>query len=393
MASIFQEVKDTLTTNLVKRNVGTYMGPGSVLSEYTSAFALEVSKLTEEYLKTEKSTRISEATGMALDRIGQELQEPRIQATPAQFRAVDRVVKIETANGLSFLENNISDLTPGLRLFSDDSTEFIVTETFLFTSTSSEVYVGARATRAGSYGNLLKGSLIRHSSPIYRDVLIVNQIHSIYNGVDRETDEAYLSRLENSFLAKRLGSVYLVEEAIRKIPGIEKFQIINQSNGLGTLLAIVQPKLGYYVYPSSINEMFVNINNIMELGSRVEIRNPNLYEVRIKSVIKTNSILNTTEKEQLKMKIKRALLARLNGVQIGESLSLLELSDIIKSTDPRITSFGNSSRLLDVVFIKFKDGDYEFEEAFESSSSSAVSVDVGCLLIPDESNPFEFEIV
>jgi hypothetical protein len=393
MATTYQQLKDTLTQNIVKRGVGNYLGEGSVLSEYLSVFSMEVFTLTQKLLDANSNLNISTARGLALDKIGEDLQEPRLNATQAQFRASDRVVRIETFNGNSFAQNGIESFSPGLRLFSTGGVEFVVTEILSFNSAANSVFVGARAVRFGSVGNLLKNSLERHSSIAYRDILRVNQIHSIYNGRDQEADDAYISRLEASFLSRRIGSSMAVEAAIRRIPGIEKFSIINQASGLGTLLAIVQPSLGYYVYPSSINEVYRNLSNMMELGSRVEIRNPKLYQTTIKTVVKTDVLLNATQKTQLKIKIEKALLESMNRMQIGQSLSLNTIASTIKLADSRVVSFGSSEDYIDSVSVLHRDGDYEFTEAYSGQGNNLIIIPEDCLLIPSETTAFEIQIV
>jgi uncharacterized phage protein gp47/JayE len=393
MTSIYQQVKGTLTENIVKRGVGTYMGEGSVLSEYLSTFSMEVSSLTQKILDANSNLNISSARGLALDRIGQDLQEPRLNAMQAQFRASDRVVRIETFNGNSFAQNGVESFSPGLRLFSTGSVEFVVTDILSFNSAANSVFVGARAVKFGSVGNIPKNSLERHSSILYRDVLRVNQIHSIYNGRDQEEDDSYISRLELSFLSRRIGSSMAVEAAIRRIPGIEKFSIVNQASGLGTLLAIVQPALGYYVYPSSINEIYRNLSTMMELGSRVEIRNPKLYQVTVKTIVKTDVLLNATQKTQLKIKIEKALLTSMNRMQIGQSLSLSTIADVIKSSDSRVSSFGSSEDYIDSVTVVHRDGDYEFNESYSGEMNNLILIPSDCLLIPSEITPFEIQIV
>jgi hypothetical protein len=184
-----------------------------------------------------------------------------------------------------------------------------------------------------------------------------------------------------------------VEAAIKRIPGIQKLSIINQSSGLGTILAVVQPAVGYYVYPSSINEIYRNLSNLMELGSRVQIQNPKLYQATIKTIIKTDVALNATQKIQLKIKIEKALLALMNQMQIGQSLSLYAIASAIKSEDSRITSFGNGGEYIDSVVITYRDGDYEFSETYSGAINPVVTIPSDSLLIPSETTPFEIQIV
>jgi hypothetical protein len=80
-------------------------------------------------------------------------------------------------------------------------------------------------------------------------------------------------------------------------------------------------------------------------------------------------------------------------MQIGESLDLREISNIIKSADSDIVSFGSSSNLLDSYRIKYRDGSYEFEESFSGLSNPSFNVETDCLIIPSTDVLFELEIV
>jgi uncharacterized phage protein gp47/JayE len=391
MARTFQEIKESALASAKARDVGNYLGPGSVLFNFMNILAFEVSKLSSEIEKAEASTRLSEARGYALDKIGKDLQEPRLEEAQARFRGSDKVVRVYTADGRSFLDNGISSLSNSFRLFSDNGIEYIVNELVSFSSSNTSVWVGGRSLRAGSSGNLFKGSLIRHNIPGFNGKLIVEQGYSIYNGRDKESDDEYLLRLTQAFQAKQGGNKASIERAIRRIGGIEKFNIMEGYAGLGTVKVIVQPGLGYSVFPSTISEIVNQINSAVQNGTLVEVSNPIYLFATINATIKTSEVLNTTEKVQLRLRVTRALIEYFNTFQIGRGINLESIGSVIKSVDSRIVSFSSGPSSVDSVEITIVDGDFTFGEIISNTSGYAVNQDQ--LVILNLMNPLNLEII
>lgn len=388
-----KDIENRLLRNAMLRNIGNYVGPGSVLGELFAITAAEISDLENRSESNLLNSRIISAKGNQLDNIGRDLQLPRNNVQNCVVYASDRNVCLYTASGVLFdsLEGGLPTISRGSVLRTRDNKSYTVIETANL-SGLNKAYIGVRGLDQGTSGNVNKGEISIHSISGYETSILVTNEYSIYNGTDRETDDAYRLRLLNRFSSFVNGTQSSVQNEILKLPGVGRFKIINNYKGSGTIGVVLQPTLGIRFNASQLMLLKNRISSFISSGTDVYVINPLYKHFFMSTDIVVSNTLTATQRVALKNRIRGSVLLYLNSIGIGESISRNEIKKAILKVSTDIKSVGKNNNI-DVIGYRIYGDNENYYEHILNNDINTLESDRDELFILDESNPITINIV
>lgn len=395
MARTQRRIERDMVNAAIRRGVGSYIGAGSVLREIIGVAAYQVSELENKVNSTARNAKLSEATGVALDAWGRDLRLPRVRGSRAYTYMSDLNVRVFTSDGSTFdsLPGGAPALSIGDRLYSTDQQKaYIISQAPSSLTGLTEVYVGVRAVRSGSEGNIKPYDLSVHTYSAYEASVKVENRYAIYNGHDTEPDVSYRERLLSRFIGLEACNSNAIRTVLNGFAGVGKFNIINNYAGAGTTGVIVQPTLGITNTESVLAGIRGRLAQVPASGARIIVKNPLLKQISIESVLRTREPLNATQKALVVNRINRALLRYFNSLQVGEDVSIRAIENLVRSADEKIISIGDSTESLNSVKVTIGDGVSSYEETI-GRGTSAVNIDRDELAVLLDTNPIDIRII
>lgn len=396
MARTQRDIEREMVNASIRRGVGSYIGAGSVMREMHGVGAYQVAELESFSEANQRNSRVSEATGLALDAHGRDLRVPRRQVARAFSLRSDQNIRIYTTDGVTTFDNLPSGAPPvaiGDRLTTTDGTKtYLVTEVPGSLSGLTEAFVGVKALSPGVAGNTRPNQITVHPYTGYDLLVRVNNNFALYNGEDQESDLQYRARLLDAFVALESCNSRAVGREMGAFAGVGKFNIVNAYNGAGTIGVIVQPTLGIANTSSTLQAIRARLSQVMPNSGTVVVKSPLLKQVAVESTLRTSEPLNTTEKAAVANRVNRVLLAYFNSLSIGADVELYSIEEAIRSADSRIVSLGDNEDRLNVV--KYIVGDeYSSYEVALNKDERVISIDVDELAVLATTNPVTITIV
>lgn len=396
MSRTQREVEREMVNASIRRGVGSYIGAGSVMREMHGVGAYQVAELEAFSEANQRNSRISEASGPALDAHGRDLRVPRRDVSRAYCLRSDQNIRIFTLDGTTAfndLPGGGPSIAIGDRLTSADGTAtYLITEMPGSLTGLTEAFVGVRALTPGARGNSKPNQIVSHPYRAYQSSVGVNNKFALYNGQEREGDEDYRARLLNAFVALESCNNNAVRREMGMFAGVGKFNIVNSYNGAGTIGVIVQPTLGIANTESTLQGIRARLSQVMPNSGTVVVKSPLLKQIAIESTLRTSEPLNTTEKAAVTNRVNRALLSYFNSLSIGAEVEMYLVEQAIRGADSRIVSLGDNEDTLNVVKYIVGD-DYSSYEVVLNRDERFISIDVDELAVLATTNPVTITIV
>ena len=194
---------------------------GSGIHHIYEPFAGRLAELEERLAKVQQSLRVKDAEGQALDYKGEELGVERKEKSRA-----DGVVTFESDSAVS-KDYTIPEGTI-VQTSSSDPIEFETTETASLKSGESSVTSGIEARVAGSHGNVAAGSITESKTAI-SGVDSINNYNRTSGGRDREADNDYRGRIQNSVGNIQVSSLRKIYEDLNALDVVREVRPIDNS--------------------------------------------------------------------------------------------------------------------------------------------------------------------
>lgn len=206
----------------------------SALGVILKSVAAELDQIWAVQEDIAKQSSLFTATGLGLDKLGENVGVTRKLATKASSLGFTRPVRFTNLSGSSIT------IPAGTRVWDsrDPQTAFFTLEGLtLNAGVNGEVHV--QAAEVGDIYNVPRGA-IDSSSFVGASVSVTN-ILPIQEGSYRESDESYRSRLIAEYQRRVVFNATTAREMLRGVPNVRDVLIIDQPNGPGTFDAIIVP--------------------------------------------------------------------------------------------------------------------------------------------------------
>ena len=268
-----EELKSQARTRLQAGGVITNLAEGGVAKQLLDITALQIAELYDALDFQVIMSRLTSASGIFLDMLGQSRGLSRGSAAAAVVSRDDSVIKFFTLTG-----QPIKPLLPGAKvsegtlIYSTGSTiSYQVSADAYPNDVQTEIFVSAISVGTGATQNVGVGVLSSHDLGV-GDIGVTN-VEAIATAQDTESDANYRFRISRA-LAKAAGAT---EDAIRlaafSVPGVASVTIRPFSDGIGTLEVLVVP-VGNKFPTDTLRAIEALVRRTVAAGTRVRVKAP-----------------------------------------------------------------------------------------------------------------------
>lgn len=294
---------------------------------------------------------LSQATGPYLDLHGSLFGLTRLPPRSASILAEDNGLRFYVATGTLYDRlPKAGDLNRGLipagtQVTNDDgSVAFSVEEDVTFERTATEVFVPARATAVGSFGNVGAFVLRKHNLPV-TGVLVTNPV-SIVTGQAEENDEQFRARISNTVLASQSANATAVRLAALSSPGVGDVRIVPYRYGAGSFKLLITP-IGNRVPVQTLLDVREAVASVVAFGIYFTVAEP-VYR-RVSTIITLRYVPGTVdgERDVIRTNVERGVLDYLGRIPTGGELVVTELGAVIRAADTRVYDYSIDALCVD----------------------------------------------
>jgi uncharacterized phage protein gp47/JayE len=320
----------------------TNFSSDSSMRSLMDVLAKEVSSLRESQINSFYSGQLSRARGADLDKIGQDMNLPRLQSTFASSNAREQNGAFYVDSGTFGDLNAAADIVipAGATVYSDERQnelgariEYVTTSQVTLPAGDAVGYVSTKAAGAGQNFNVGAGVLRNHDFADYALAsaggLKFTNFFAILNARSQEDDTSYRFRLTKYYdkLVSRNDTKVLVNAL--QIPGVINLKMIPGYYGIGTTGVVV---LGadYESSDSLVSSVQTQLNSLSIPGLNLVAVSATKVTVDLELLIGTTRNLTTAGQRQFEVEIRRVVKEFLRNIQIGGSLDLSELEVVLK---------------------------------------------------------------
>jgi uncharacterized phage protein gp47/JayE len=392
LARSSQEIYKEMISAAVSSGIGNYGGAGSALKELLSVYSFQLSQIEQRQDAVERNSHLNESRGAALDKWGRDLSVSRIQTSRAIAYMSDESVVLSTKNGVNFDELPGGGPVPriGDRIIDNvNKKAYVVFQVPSTLAGTNRVFLGVKALADGQAGNALARTLNSHPYSKYERTVTVTNLYPVIGGADRESDDQYLARLLAAPVGSKKGTAEAVFVKLASMPGIGRYRILTGYGGNASLGVVVQPSVGISSPVHLVRAVEVALKQVVTAGTQLTVKNANTIAVKLRCSIKTNKVINATERSNLEIKVRRQLLAYFNRLSIGQSISHASIISVIKQSDSNIKTVGINNRELDRLVYRVNYSGATFSDEIRSGSNFTIEEDE--LIVLDEA-PFDLVI-
>jgi uncharacterized phage protein gp47/JayE len=194
---------------------------GSSIHHIYEPFAGRLAELEERLAKVQESLRLKDAEGQALDYKGEELGVGRKEKSRS-----DGLVTFESDSAVS-KDYSIPKGTI-VQTSSSDPIEFQTIEAVSLKSGETSVTSGIEARVAGSHGNVAAGSITQSKTSI-SGIDSIENYNRTSGGRDREEDDNYRNRIQNSVGTIQVSSLRKIYEDLNALDVVQQVRPIDNS--------------------------------------------------------------------------------------------------------------------------------------------------------------------
>jgi uncharacterized phage protein gp47/JayE len=330
-----EDLKSQARTRLEAGGVITNLSEGGAAKALLDITALQIADLYDALDFQVVMSRLSSASGVFLDMIGQSRGLPRGSAASAVVSRDDRVIRFFSNTG-----GPIKTLLPGARvaegtlIYSTGSTiSYQVSADAFPNDVQTEIFVSAVSVGTGATQNVGVGVLSSHDLGA-GDVEVTN-VEAIATAQDTESDANYRFRISRA-LAKAAGAT---EDAIRlaafSVPGVASVTIRPFSDGIGTLEVLVVP-VGNKFPTDTLRAINAVVRRAVAVGTRVRVKAPEPIATQLTIQLEFKKDVSSADRSQLREQVRQAVLSYMSQISVGGQFILNELIQRVLDVSDRI---------------------------------------------------------
>jgi hypothetical protein len=200
-----------------------------------------------------------------------------------------------------------------------------------------------RARVEGNSSDVPRNVLTKHNFTAYTlastNRLKFTNRYAIANLRNRETDQAYRYRLMNAFKARERANKMSIRLAALSVPGVSDVVEVNCEQGPGTFSLYVKA-LTPTTSPTLVRRVNEVVKEVCAFGVRPFVTAPNPLGLELVIAVNWKSSASSSDQASGYATIRQAVENRLNNMDIGESLDLEELANIVSSAHASIQGIG-----------------------------------------------------
>lgn len=361
----FQKTKDEIVTNglnALDTNTNiTQMTPGGKARFFMESTGIEQSNQSALFDANILQPYIQFAENKFLDFFGDMLDLPRLEATHAESTDDNFIFYVDTGTFGDLNNNNNFTIpagtiiqttaydgeifTPGL------STQQVVTYTTLepavCESDSSFVSVSIRSNQEGKASSVSRDTLKTHNFTNYilssTGLLKCTNRYAIDNGDERESNPSYRYRLLQVFRSRNQAIRASIRLAALSVPGVSDVLMINNEQGPGTYSLYIKG-LTPTVSPSLLETVSAQVALVSAEGIRSYVLAPNTVGMEFVAALYWNPKVTAEQQSREYKEMRKQLESYMNGLDIGESVELVELIEVLLNAAPNVFSIGQNKR-------------------------------------------------
>jgi uncharacterized phage protein gp47/JayE len=323
-----------LNTNL------SFFGSGSIAKTIVNTMAREIEFLYDTIDLNISQTRISTASGVFLDLIGEQVGLSRYQSSSTSITASDKLIRFYAEAGrlIDLVEdkNATEGIIPsGTSIYSaNGNIEYQTTSDIRFPANADNVWVDAAPADPGLgvRNNLPAGALSSHSLP---QGISVENVAAIEPYSDIESDDQFRLRISSAMRASVTGSKAAVTQAALNFEGISDIVIEEYKYGAGSFEIMVIPTSSR-VPEGALSTIKNVIKNIVPYGIRVEVRGPEVVPISMVVSLDFNPGTLASTKSEIRRRVRDSLRLYIGSIRLGGELIINRLRGEILGTDNAI---------------------------------------------------------
>lgn len=353
-----QIILNQALANLAANSSIGNLGPGSKARALVEAVSTVVGNISMETAAGIISTLLPNATGSALDLIGESFGVIRLEAVPARVESTDNNFKYYVRGGTFGSINNGNPITipRGTQLQADSNTTttyFIQRETITLPSNESVYYFaadqGGSVTRAGLPPYLVtRHNFTGYAQSAFSSLLVANEKGIAARPL--ESDDSMRFRIRRKITEVAGGNQIAVRLAALQIPGVSDVKIMPNRAGLGTVDVVV-----FGVDPVVSEGLIASVQNsvdrVVAAGSRAIAVPPRLVGVSLSASIHLKPNLPSGERNQIVQSIKQNIAAYVTSLTSGQTLVVNELVNTILNSSDKVIDLGAPGKPFDSIYI------------------------------------------
>lgn len=332
----YDQLRSEARRALETGGVITNLNDGGVARQILDIGALQIADLYDAQSFQALQGRLSTASGVYLDLIGQSRGLTRGSETVAIVSQEDEIIQFFSIDGKAPIRN----LLPGAKVASGTlvtsltgDIEYEVSADVYPDDVQTEIFVPAVSLETGTAQNIGKGVLVSHNLGV-TEVGVVN-VEAIATGQDTESDSNYRFRISRA-LSQAAGAT---EDAIRiaafSFPGVSSVTIRPFSDGVGTLEVLIVP-VGNRISPEVLRAIEARVRRSVAAGTRLRVATPATLPVRLTIELSFRSEVSSVQRARSRDLARQAILAYLAELPIGGVFVVNELIQRVMGSSDNI---------------------------------------------------------
>lgn len=320
----------------------TSVGPGSRMRALVEAYKLQLDEAYTTFDVNAAQMFLYGATGVNLDYLGDIFGLRRFNSQAAQTSAASQSIRYYPSFGTFGDINSAQDITipKGTRIWTEkdgSNIEFFTLEEILLDKDTSEGFVSVKAAGSGSLYNVASGSITNQSVNI--DGLLVTNVGSIENGLDKESDNNFRYRISKQHLTNQNANATAIRLAALAVPGVADVTVLSNEYGFG-ISGILVKSTTPTVSQALIAEIQLSVDKVKSDGIKVVVSSPDEYLMSFEISIIYKRATSLDERDSVQTGVTKIIADYVNNLDIGETFFINELANFIISSDPLIGSIG-----------------------------------------------------
>lgn len=338
------------TAYLAENTPFTYLNDGGMAAGIVKAANRQIADLQNLTTTLFANSRLSTASGIFLDMIGEMLGVVRLPATAAVVDKSEGIIRFYVESGAlgtylphptdpkkGFIprDTEISNPTASIVLRTTEDTEF--------PRGVKSVYVSASST-VNNVGTIGVGILTTHS--LGNSSVKVRNDSSIATSRDFEDDDTYRFRISNAVFSLAGGNRTAVQTSVLSFPGIQSVSITEYARGTGSFDVFVVPvhsRLGEALR----RRVDQAVQRTKALGISAKIREPEYVPIAVSVQLTFDSTAEEALKIGTRDAAKQAVRDYLETIPLGGEIIINQLRSVILTSAPGVIK---DLRILELCF-------------------------------------------
>lgn len=334
---LFRMNQDAINYLAQNTNI-TFLNDGGIATSLVKAPIKEIATLQDYATTSFRNTRLSTASGIFLDMIGELLNVVRLPALPGRVDKADGVIRFYVNSGslgayLPHPTDRLKGRIPINTRITDISGSIVyaVTEDIIFPRGSKSVFVSAESQQRGSNQAVGINKLVSHNLGVSQ-VFVTNDF-VIGNARDSEDDDTYRFRISNAVLTLAGGNRTAMENATLSFPGVQSVQIREFVRGTGSFDVFIVP-VSQRLSETTKEQILATLKRSKALGVDVRIREPKYIPIFIAIQMSFYSTVDEGRREAIRLAVKQNIKTYFESISLGGEVIINQLRSVVMSVSP-----------------------------------------------------------